>query len=476
MKTKFTSLLLVTALALLFQLALAGCSKPDEQDAAGPAGPSGENREEAVTLSETSLKLAKIEVEPVEFSAMENSIDITGELRPPPDGMAVVTSRVQGKVLRLLVQEGRTVKAGEGLVLVDSMELARVDAEYHAAVSALKAARSNLDRVRDMAKMGQFSRVSLESQKDALAESRSSLEQAKAALELAEKSFQRTKELNADGIAAGKELDAARAELRKATAAEQAARTIQGNSAARLNREEEIFRKGHRSLQEVQQAEKEYRRALTDFESAGRAMEIMGVSEVNHGRNFTVTAPISGFVTSVAVTRGQAVESTTELLKIMDVKNLWLTANIYEKDLPRVHAGQDAVFSVKAYPGENFRGKLLDISPEIDESTRSVKARIEVKNPGMRLKSSMFVEGRIILGKGPRAILVPREAVQRLGEKEVVYVRKAPGQFVPRQVRPGKVRDGRQEILDGLSPGETVVTKGAFFLKAEQLKGSMETE
>jgi len=476
MKAKFTSILLAAALALLFQGALTGCSSPDGRGSTGPARPSGENREEAVTLSETSLKLAKIKVEAAEYSAMEDSFDITGELRPPPEGMAVVTSRVQGKVLHLLVQEGREVKAGEGLVLVDSMELARVDAEYHAAESAFKAARSNLDRVRDMAKMGQFSRLSLESQKDALAESRSDLEQAKAALELAEKNYQRTKELNADGIAAGKELDGARAELRKATAAEQAARTLQGNAAARLSREEDMYRKGHRSLQEVQQAEKEYRRALTDFESAGKAMEIMGVSEVNHGRNFTVKAPISGVVTSVAVTQGQAVESTTELLKIMDVKNLWLTANIYEKDLPRVHAGQDAVFSVKAYPGENFHGKLLDISPEVEESTRTVKARIVVKNPGMRLKSSMFVEGRIILGKGPRAIFVPREAVQRLGEKDVVYVRKAQERFVPRQVRLGRVRDGMQEIPDGLSPGDMVVTKGSFFLKAEQLKGSMETE
>lgn len=464
------ALLVVVVFAALLAGMAAGCAKK-----VAPAPPeTPKESSPSVNLSKEAVQRGGIRVEAVSRIIVPERVAITGELRSPAQNTAVITSRVAGKVLRLLVREGQEVVAGASVAVIDSVELAKADAEFHAARSRLEAAQKNLVRVQDLARLGYYSRGTLEAERNSLAEARTAWKNAQASLNLATSTWRRANELNAEGIVAQRDLEAARAELLKARAAEEGARASLSLAQSRLQREELIFRKGLRSLQEIHLAEKDCQNARVDFEAAQQAVAILGVTEATHGRMVTVTTPISGVVASVAITQGQAVEAVTELMKVVDPRHLWLIAQVYEKDLPTVKVGQWVRFSVKAWPQERFQGRIVDISQELDESTRTAKARISFDNPLRRLKAGMFVEGSIQTRSGAPAIMIPREAVQRADEKDVVYVEQGEGKFVPRPVRLGRSVDEQREVLEGLSPGERIVTVGAFSLKSEQLKSSVE--
>lgn len=455
--------------AALLASTVAGCGKkpaPTQAEPEKEASPS-------VKLSKEALERGGIRVATVSRVVVPEWLSITGELRAPAQNTAVITSRVSGKVLRVLVREGQEVVAGASVAVIDSVEQAKADAELHAARSRLEAAQKNLARVQDLARLDYYGRGTLDTERNSLAEARTAWRNAQANLNLADRTWRRARELNAEGIVAQKDLEAARAELLKARAAEVGTRTSLSLAQSRLHREEAIYRRGLRSLQEIHLAEKDVQSARVDFEAARQAMSILGVTEVTHGRTFTVTAPISGVVASVAVTQGQAIEAITELMKVIDPRQLWLIANVHEKDLPNVRVGQVVRFSVKAWPQESFQARILDISQGIDESTRTARARISFDNLSRRLKTGMFVQGSIQTKAGAPAIMIPREAVQRVDEKDVVYVEKGEGEFVPRPVRLGRSVDERREVLEGLSPGDRIVTGGAFSLKSEQLKSSL---
>ena len=463
-------LLVAVVLAALLTGTVAGCVKK-----IAPAPP--EARKETsptVRLSKEAVQRGGIRVEVIARVVVPERVAITGELRSPAQNTAVITSRVAGKVLRLLVREGQEVAAGGAVAVIDSVELAKADAEFHAARSRLVAAQKNLARVQDLARLGYYGRGTLETDRNSLAEARTAWKNTQASLNLARSTWRRASELNAEGIVAQKDLEAARAELLKARAAEEGARTTLSLAQSRLQREEAIYRKGLRSLQETHLAEKDCQNARVDFEAAQQAVAILGVTEATHGRMVTVTAPISGVVASVAITQGQAVEAVTEIMKVVDPRHLWLMAQVYEKDLASVKVGQWVHFSVKAWPQERFKGRIVDISTSLDETTRTARARISFDNPLQRLKAGMFVEGSIQTQTGAPAIMIPREAVQRMDEKDIVYVEQAQGEFMPRPVRLGRSVDERREVLEGLSPGDRIVTSGAFSLKSEQLKSNVE--
>ena len=464
----------VASLALLVILLVgpSGCGGRSEAPSASAPSPSAAPM--TVKLSGEAVERAGIKTCVVARSTLPGSVAITGELQVPSQNTAVITSRVAGKVLRVQVHEGQQVAAGQALAVIDSVELAKADAEFHAAKSRLAAAQRNLSRVRELARLGYFSRDTLETNRNALAEATSAWKNAVADRHLAEKSWRRAHELNREGIVAQKDLEAARAELLKARSVEEGARTRLDMARARQAREETVYRRGLRSLQEIQQAEKEVTQAQVDFEAARQAMSILGVTEATHGRMVTVAAPIPGVVASVKITQGQAVEAVTELMRVVDPRSLWLIASIHEKDLSQVEAGQVVEFSVRAWPGEQFRARILDVGQSLEEATRTARARIKVDNPSRRLKAGMFVEGRVRTTAGVSGILVPAGAVQRLEDKDVVYVAQGGGTFLARPVRLGRGGEGQREILEGLAPGERVVVDGAFSLKAEQTKGSAE--
>src|SRR5262249_47722223 len=158
-----------------------------------------------------------------------------------------------------------------------------------------------------------------------------------------------------------------------------------------------------------------------------------------------------------------------ELFTVTDISTVWVIGDLYEKDFASVRVGSEATVSVPAAPREGLRGRVTYIDPRVDAVTRMAKARVEVPNPRSDLRLGMDVSVSFQSAAGERRTLVPKAAVQMLGERAVVYVPvpDGEGRFTERSVRLGSTSGDLVQVLDGVKPGERVVTEGSFLLRAE---------
>jgi RND family efflux transporter MFP subunit len=193
-------------------------------------------------------------------------------------------------------------------------------------------------------------------------------------------------------------------------------------------------------------------------------------------KTLQIVAPASGYVMEKMVTQGQMVEAGTKLYEIADHSAIWVLAQVYEQDLPFIQSGQDAVLTVTYWPGKTFHGQVGFVYPTLDEKTRTATARIELPNPGHMLRPGMFASVEITPEMKSSSLLVPDSAVLRSGQKNTVFVALPGGRFEPRTITLGVAgENGEDEVLDGLSEGETIVTSGQFMLDSEsQLREAIE--
>ncbi len=189
-----------------------------------------------------------------------------------------------------------------------------------------------------------------------------------------------------------------------------------------------------------------------------------------------IRAPFAGVIIRVAAAPGDVVEAGSELFSVADLSTVYVQAQVYEKDLGQVHAGQTASISIDSYPGERFTGQVASISDLIDPQTRTADVRCQVANPVARLKLDMLASVQFPTSTKRSALSVPEDAVQDIEGKPTVFVRTSPSQFSVRQVETGASGNGRIEILRGLKEGEPVVSKGAFAVKSVLLGNELKEE
>jgi len=190
---------------------------------------------------------------------------------------------------------------------------------------------------------------------------------------------------------------------------------------------------------------------------------------------FDVTADVSGVVTIKKVQVGDHLKQGDELFEVSDLRRIWAIFNVYEQDLNKIKIGNELAFSVKAYPGEKFTGKIEFIDPVIDPATRTASVRVTVKNQDKKLKPEMLAEGNISSDTGgSKEIMVPKSAVLWTGERSIVYVQLKPYEpkFRLREVVLGSAVNDHYLIKEGLKEGDLVVVNGAFSVDAAaQLQG-----
>jgi len=184
-----------------------------------------------------------------------------------------------------------------------------------------------------------------------------------------------------------------------------------------------------------------------------------------------IYTPLSGIVIEKMVQQGQYVNTGDQLFNIADLSNVWVEVEVYENEFPNVHMGQRVEIRSQSFPGKSFSGKVSYIYPFLDPKTRTVKARVEMPNPGMKLKPDMFVNAIIKVPLGS-AIVVPVTAVLDTGTRQVVWVESSPGMFEPRDVKVGQQTDDKIQIISGINPGDKVAVSGGYLIDSEsQLKG-----
>ena len=200
------------------------------------------------------------------------------------------------------------------------------------------------------------------------------------------------------------------------------------------------------------------------------------------GGRVPLRAPIAGTVIDRFVTLGEAVERAKDAFKVADLAKVWVSLDLYEKDLARVHVGQNVELRTEVWPGEVFPGRIAYVVPVIDEATRSAKVRVEIANPAGKLRIGQLVTAKLIgdaSRETPPVLAVPTAAVQRIEGKTTVFVKRpsqqdaGPGSgdgFERRAVELGISGGDPVEVRAGLGEGDVVAAKGAFLLKSELLR------
>jgi len=185
-----------------------------------------------------------------------------------------------------------------------------------------------------------------------------------------------------------------------------------------------------------------------------------------------IYTPLSGVVIEKMMQQGQYVNTGEVLFNIADLSKVWVEIDVFENEVPYVQVGQQVEIRSAAEHGALVRGRIGFVYPFHDPKTHTVKARVEISNPGFRFKPDMFVNAiiKVPLVKG---IVVPVTAVIDTGKRQVVWVETSAGMFEPRDVSVGERVDDQAQILSGLKSGDRVAVSGGYLIDSEsQLKGS----
>jgi len=361
--------------------------------------------------SPASTQSGAIETEIVAPQSIVGVIPATGKILVPENQVAVIGPVNEGRIVRLYAGQGTRVRKGQKLADLESADIDQAEADY------LKALADYENAVRSSA----------------------------AEVKLAQQSYDRNRLLFEQKVTPGKNLQAAEHDLEVAKAT--AENSVNGTKAALTAARRHLLILG-----------------LNDatIDALTKKTDLAAV--------FSLNSPIDGIVVERNATVGASVGTDANLFKIIDLSRVWIDADVFEKDLPRVRPGQEVKLTVTAFPQSTFTGKVILINSVVDPDTRTVKVRTEVANPDGRLKPDMFANVQIVTDLNRAAISIPQSAVLNDEGKSIVFVAEADG-YKKRQVQAGIQNNDRVEIIDGLNAGDKVVVKGNYLLLEQSRPG-----
>ena len=191
-------------------------------------------------------------------------------------------------------------------------------------------------------------------------------------------------------------------------------------------------------------------------------------------QNISIYSPQDGVVSKLMVRHGMYVTPKNQVMSLADLSSIWLLAEVYERQADWVRVGQPAEISTAFLPGRSWKGQVEYIYPSLDPKTRTLKARLRFDNPDEILKPNMYTNVKIFGGPKDDVIVIPIEALIRTGREQRVVMSLGDGRFESRSVTAGIESGDWVEILEGIEPGDTVVTSGQFLIDSEaNLKASM---
>lgn len=393
MNLRLTDLFVVAAIATACLGAGSDPAQPSRWQLA--PSPTCATSETPVTVASNEvLQVLGLDYVQVQAAPLERTIERNAEVEYNANRYARLSSRAPGVVAEIIKDLGASVKKGDVLAVVDSIELGTAKAELLQAIETVNLWQANATRERALVDKG-----------------------------------------------VGIEREALEAETRLAEAR------------IALNKGRQRLRNLGLSKEQVQVVEKE-----------GDTSSLLAIA-----------APFDGVVVERTAVMGEAAELNKPLLSIADVSVMWAMVDLNETDLTLVQPGLAAALVVDGLPGRTFPGRVTWISTQVDERTRTIKARVELDNGDGALRAHMFGRARITAGQNHLAISIPKEAVQWEGCCNIAFVR-GDGDgltFRPARLALGFDAGDRYEVVDGLKPGDTIVTRGSFILKNEILKSAI---
>lgn len=183
-------------------------------------------------------------------------------------------------------------------------------------------------------------------------------------------------------------------------------------------------------------------------------------------REIVVDSPASGYITDRAALPNAYVQPDTKLYTIADLSTVWVYANVFQTDVGRLHPGDPAQVTVDAYPGRTFRGRVDQILPDVDPATRTVRVRLVFSNPGVILKPGMYVNVNIAIPLG-RQLVIPSSGVLQAGTRQIAFIDRGQGSLQPVPIQTGPQIDDSVVVLQGLQPGDRIVSSANFLIDSE---------
>jgi cobalt-zinc-cadmium efflux system membrane fusion protein len=224
---------------------------------------------------------------------------------------------------------------------------------------------------------------------------------------------------------------------------------------------------------EIQEAEANVETATADLRATKTTLRALGVDgseseALADSPHFSLRSPIAGTVIDRDALQGQLAEPSKPLFRVGSLGRLWLTVHAFERDAVRVKPGSTARVEFPALPGLLFKGKVTLVGNQVEPESRTVPVRVEIENPNRVLRPGMSATAWLLVGHEIGEILaVPTAALQRIGERWIVFIPRGESEFEMRAVGRGRDLGGEVEIVSGLKAGETVVVDGSFLLKAQ---------
>ncbi|MHB8800786.1 MAG: efflux RND transporter periplasmic adaptor subunit [Thermoanaerobaculia bacterium] len=231
--------------------------------------------------------------------------------------------------------------------------------------------------------------------------------------------------------------------------------------------------------QELETAEIRAANALGTLTRLGASSaDARALTNATAGGRIVLRSPMDGLVLTLHAVPGETARTDESLATVGDNSTVWVWADLYERDIRSVARGQaagrlEASVSVKAYPDEVFAGAVDLVTQAMDESSRTVKVRVEVSNRAGHLLSGMFANVELYLPGADEALAIPGSAVLEDEGRTFVFVHHAGDHYVRRPVTVGRTWAGWAEIRSGLQPGQVVVAEGAFLMKSDVLRSKM---
>lgn len=236
-----------------------------------------------------------------------------------------------------------------------------------------------------------------------------------------------------------------------------------------LDNAESLYKNGIASEKEFTEAKQNYEKAKAAKHKIEVMLNINGGSQTNAGGTYYLTAPISGYIVEKKVNAGNFIRAdlSDNLFTISDLKDVWVLANVFEADIPKVKEGYPVKVTTLAYPDKQFSGRVDKISEVLDPTNKALKVRVQLDNGNMMLKPEMFTKVLVINKQGEKAISIPKTAIVEENGKTFVVIYKTDCDLSVKEVSIYKAVGDKVYLKNDIQQGDKIVTKGALLIYDE---------
>lgn len=426
----FQALLVVLLISCFSFFAISETFAHEGENEAFAEKDTGDKDPQAVTASEQGQRALGLRVGNPKLSYLKDTLSATGEAQAAETQSFDVNPPVSGVVQTVSAKQGDTVKKGQVLALVHSIEVA----------TTLTQLLNDRTRI-----LGDITRVKTDVGSDITLSNND--------VQLAKINLDRENELFKEGISARKS-------LQEAKNAYDSAIVKQTTLKKKLQQEVSLLQN----------------QLKMTIESATDQLEIMGIGKAeidqalrtNHvTADLPIVAPVAGAVTQRDITLGERVDPAKKVFSIVNLNPIWVMVDIYQEQIPNVKQGQEVVITTPSK--QSLHGKISSVGSVVDDATKTLHVRIVTENPEGLLRPGMFVTAQIVIGsKDKQTLIIPDAALVKDGSRSFVYV-KVGNNFKPREVKTGQDVADEIEILSGVTTEDQIVLVGAQQLKAEAL-------